>query len=162
MELKKELVRLCDALNRAGIKYIVVGGCAVILHGYYRTTHDIDLIVDAAPETIHKMKEVLYKVFGSEDVFNINDDDVEQYAVVRFAPESEEIVIDLIGKIGNITFEVADKDKEGIEIEGVIIPVCGLSTLIETKKGIRPKDKEDLLFLMGKKEYLERHRKIDP
>src|SRR3989304_282433 len=113
MELKKELVRLCDALNRAGIKYIVVGGCAVILHGYYRTTHDIDLIVDAAPETIHKMKEV------------------------------------------------ADKDKEGIEIEGVIIPVCGLSTLIETKKGIRPKDKEDLLFLMGKKEYFERHRKND-
>src|SRR3972149_6461669 len=92
----------------------------------------------------------------------INDDDVEQYAVVRFAPESEEIVIDLIGKIGNITFEVADKDKEGIEIEGGIIPVGGLSTLIETKKGIRPKDKEDLLFLMGKKEYFERHRKIDP
>ena len=39
--------------------------------------------------------------------------------------------------------------------------MCGLSTLIETKKGIRPKDKEDLLFLMGKKEYLERHRKND-
>ena len=35
-------------------------------------------------------------------------------------------------------------------------PVCGLSTLIETKKGIRPKDKEDLLFLIGKKEYLEK------
>ena len=72
MELKKELVRLCDALNRAGIKYIVVGGCAVILHGYYRTTHDIDLIVDTAPETIRKMKEVLYNVFGSEEVFNIH------------------------------------------------------------------------------------------
>ncbi|HZX48278.1 MAG TPA: DUF6036 family nucleotidyltransferase [Nitrospirota bacterium] len=161
MELKKELVRLCDALNRAGIKYIVVGGCAVILHGYYRTTHDIDLIVDTAPETIRKMKEVLYHVFGSEEVFNIHDDDVAQYAVVRFAPESGDIVIDLIGKIGEISFAVADKDKEGVEIEGVIIPVCGLSTLIETKKGIRPKDKEDLLFLMGKKEYLERHRKND-
>ncbi|MCC6542903.1 MAG: hypothetical protein IT392_00175 [Nitrospirae bacterium] len=107
LELQKELVRLCDALNRAGIKYIVVGGCAVILHVYYRTTHDIGLIVDTAPETIRKMKEVLYKVFGSEDVFNINDD-VAQYAVVRIAPESEDIVIDLIGKIGAISFEAVD------------------------------------------------------
>jgi len=88
---------------------------------------------------------VLHKLFGSEEVFNIHNDDVAQYAVVRFAPESEEIVIDLIGKIG--------------EIEGVIIPVCGLSTLIETKKGVRPKDQEDLIFLTGKKGYLERHRK---
>ena len=37
-----------------------VGGCAVILYGYYRTTHDIDLIVDTAPEIIRKMKEAYY------------------------------------------------------------------------------------------------------
>jgi hypothetical protein len=46
--------------------------------------------------------------------------------------------------------------ERGIISNGVKIPVCGLSTLIETKKGIRPKDKEDLLFLMGKKEYLKK------
>ncbi|GBE05665.1 MAG TPA: hypothetical protein ENG95_04940 [Nitrospirae bacterium] len=53
------------------------------------------------------------------------------------------------------------KDKEEVEVEGVNIPVCGLSTLIETKKGVRPKDKEDLLFLLGKKEYLERQHRND-
>jgi predicted nucleotidyltransferase len=159
MELQKELVRLCDALNREGGKYVVVGGCAVILHGYYRTTHDIDLIIDTSPESIGKIKNALYKLFGSKDVFEIRDDDVIQYAVVRFAPESEEIVIDLIGKIGDVSFEMAIKDIEEVQIDGVMIPVCGLSTLIETKKGIRPKDKEDLLFLLGKKEYLERQRK---
>ena len=57
MELQKELVRLCDALNRAEIKYIVVGGCAVILHGYYRTTHDIDLIVDTAPVPFNSLSQ---------------------------------------------------------------------------------------------------------
>ncbi len=159
MELQEELVRLCAALNRANIKYIVVGGCAVILHGYFRTTHDIDLIVDASPESIRKIKEAFYEVFGSKDAFEIRDDDVLQYTVVRFAPESEEIVIDLMGKIGDISFETAIKDVEEIDVEGVKIPVCGLSTLIETKKGVRPKDKEDLLFLMGKKEYLERQQK---
>lgn len=62
----------------------------------------------------------------------------------------------MIGKIGTIDFKRAIQDVEEIEIEGIKIPVCGLSTLIETKKGIRPKDREDLLFLKGKREYLER------
>jgi hypothetical protein len=63
-----------------------------------------------------------------------------------------------MGKVGEIDFEVAKNDVEMIDFEGVMIPVCGLSTLIETKKGVRPKDKDDLLFLIGKKEYLERNK----
>lgn len=161
MELQKELIRLCAALNLANVRYIVVGGCAVILHGYYRTTHDIDLIVDSSVESVRKIKESLFEVFGSNEVFEIRDDDIKQYAVVRFAPESEEIVIDLIGKIGDISYETAFKDVEEVEIEGVKIPVCGLSTLIETKQGLRPKDKEDLLFLIGKKEFLAKQSKND-
>jgi len=158
VELLKEITKLCDALNNAKIKYVIVGGCAVILHGYYRTTHDIDLIIEPSAENVKRLKEVLYKIFASKDVFDILDDDVRQYTLVRFAPEQEEIVIDLMGKIGDISFEIASNDIEEIEIEGVKIPVCGLSTLIETKRGIRPKDKEDLLFLIGKKEYLEKQK----
>lgn len=161
MELLKELVKLCEALNSAKIKYVVVGGCAVILHGYYRTTHDIDLLVEPSLENVKNLKDVLYRTFNSKDVFEISDDDVMRYAVVRFAPESEEIVIDLIGKIGEISSDIANNDIEVVELEGVKISVCGLSTLIETKKGVRPKDKEDLLFLMGKKEYLEKQQKND-
>lgn len=159
MELLKELVKLCDALNSSKIRYVVVGGCAVILHGYYRTTHDIDLVIDPSSENVKNLKESLYRLYGSKDVFEIADDDISRYTVVRFAPESEEIVIDLVGKIGEVTFGMAIKDIENIELEGVKIPLIGLSTLIETKKGIRPKDKEDLLFLIGKKEYLERLKK---
>ena len=156
MELQEEILRVCTAFNREGVKYVVVGGCAVILHGYYRTTHDIDLLVDSSPENIRRLKKALREVFESDDVSEIRDVDISQYAVVRFAPESEEIVIDMIGKIGKIDFEVAAQDIEEVELEGIKIPVCGLSTLIETKKGVRPKDKEDLLFLLGKKDYLKK------
>jgi hypothetical protein len=156
VELQKEILRLCNALNLEGVRYVLVGGCAVILHGYYRTTHDIDLLVDPSSENIRRLKTVLSELFSSNDAFEIQDDDIERYAVVRFAPESEEIVIDLIGKIGEIDFEFAKNDIVEMEIEGTIIPVCGLSTLIETKKGIRPKDKEDSLFLLGKREYLKK------
>lgn len=156
MDLQKELVKLCASLNREGVKYVIIGGCAVVLHGYFRTTNDIDLLVESSPENIKRLKKALHDLWGSKEVFEIGDDDIEQYAVVRFAPESEEIAIDLIGKIGKITYEVAIGNTEELGIEGVKVPLCGLSTLIETKKGIRPKDKEDLLFLKGKMEYLER------
>jgi predicted nucleotidyltransferase len=156
VELQKEIVRVCEALNSEGVKYVVVGGCAVILHGYYRTTHDIDLLVDSSIENIRRLKKALQEIFKSDEISEIRDVDIDQYAVVRFAPESEEIVIDMIGKIGKIDFKIAIQDIEKIELEGIKIPVCGLSTLIETKKGIRPKDKEDLLFLIGKKEYLKK------
>jgi len=157
VELQKEIVRVCKALNSEGVKYVVVGGCAVILHGYYRTTHDIDLLVDSSIENIRRLKKALKEIFKSDEISEIRDVDIDQYAVVRFAPESEEIVIDMIGKIGKIDFKMAMQDIEEIELEGIKIPVCGLSTLIETKKGIRPKDKEDLLFLVGKKEYLKKN-----
>ena len=106
MELQKEIVRVCEALNSEGVKYVVVGGCAVILHGYYRTTHDIDLLVDASIENIRRLKKALQEIFKSDEISEIRDVDIDQYAVVRFAPESEEIVIDMIGKIGKIDFKM--------------------------------------------------------
>ena len=97
MELQKEIVRVCEALNSEGVKYVVVGGCAVILHGYFRTTHDIDLLVDSSIENIRRLKKALQEIFKSDEISEIRDVDIDQYAVVRFAPESEEIVIDMIG-----------------------------------------------------------------
>jgi hypothetical protein len=39
-----------EALNRAGGRYVVVGGVAVNLYGYVRGTTDIDVVIDLAPE----------------------------------------------------------------------------------------------------------------
>jgi len=36
-------------LEQAGAGYVVVGGVAVVLHGYARVTADIDLVVDLRP-----------------------------------------------------------------------------------------------------------------
>jgi len=37
------------ALNAAGVRYLVVGGVAVVLHGHLRTTADLDLVVSLEP-----------------------------------------------------------------------------------------------------------------
>lgn len=39
-----------SALERAKVRYLVVGGVAVVLHGYLRTTLDLDLVVQLEPD----------------------------------------------------------------------------------------------------------------
>jgi len=47
------------ALNDAEVDYLVVGGIAVIAHGYQRTTTDVDLVVGLSPENIGKAMATL-------------------------------------------------------------------------------------------------------
>lgn len=55
----EDLVRLCRRLNEAGALYVVIGGFAMILHGYTRGTMDVDLLVDPAPDNIRRVKAAL-------------------------------------------------------------------------------------------------------
>jgi predicted nucleotidyltransferase len=46
-------------LHEAGVRYIVVGGLAVIEHGFLRQTKDIDLVIDLEPANIVQGLEAL-------------------------------------------------------------------------------------------------------
>src|SRR6266540_867454 len=48
-----------EALNHAAVRYVVVGGVAVVLHGYARFTADLDLVVDLSPTESSKAIEAL-------------------------------------------------------------------------------------------------------
>lgn len=43
---------MVGALNEAGVRYLIVGGLAVMAHGYQRTTVDLDLVVQLMPQNI--------------------------------------------------------------------------------------------------------------
>lgn len=40
---------IVGALEKAGVRYLVAGGLAVVAHGYLRFTKDIDLVVQLFP-----------------------------------------------------------------------------------------------------------------
>ena len=40
------------ALNNANVQYLIVGGLAVVAHGYERLTRDVDLVIGLEPENI--------------------------------------------------------------------------------------------------------------
>lgn len=48
------LEQIFGALQGAEVRYLVVGGMAVIAHGYVRTTKDIDLVIALEPENLKR------------------------------------------------------------------------------------------------------------
>jgi hypothetical protein len=50
---------LFDALNRADVRYVVVGDVAVVLHGFARLTGDVDLAIDLRPPETRKAVHAL-------------------------------------------------------------------------------------------------------
>ncbi|PYS92990.1 MAG: hypothetical protein DMF64_06965 [Acidobacteria bacterium] len=50
-----------DQLEREQVRYVVVGGIAVILHGYVRPIADLDIVVAAAPEEANRTLHTLMR-----------------------------------------------------------------------------------------------------
>ena len=53
---------LFQALNDTGVRYVVVGGVATVLHGYARLTADVDLVIDLAPDEARKFMLALVRL----------------------------------------------------------------------------------------------------
>ena len=99
----RDLTRLCDALNRAGCRYILIGGFAVNYYGLDRATHDIDFLVESSKENVQRLKEAL-SVLEDNAAADLGLGDIEQYLVVRV---QDEITVDLLGAVGDVRFENA-------------------------------------------------------
>lgn len=54
----EDLLELCRNLNRNNVAYIVIGGMAVIQHGFVRATEDIDLLVDTSGNNEKRLKQM--------------------------------------------------------------------------------------------------------
>ena len=135
-----DLVRLARALNAHHVRYVLIGGFAVIAHGGARTTKDIDLLIDAGPANVARVREAL-QILEDKAVNDVADDDVARYSVVRVA---DEIVVDL--KACGVDYADARRDAVEILFAGVH-PVASPRTLIRTKNTIRPSDAADRQFL---------------
>jgi predicted nucleotidyltransferase len=139
----EDLVRICRALNDAGARYILIGGFAVIAHGGARTTKDIDLLVDASPENITRVKHAL-QILEDRAVDQVAETDVVRYTVVRVA---DEVVVDLMALACGVDYDNAAADAMTITIDGVAVTVASPVTLIRTKNTMRPSDAADRRYL---------------
>jgi hypothetical protein len=142
----EDLTRLCRRLNQENVRYLLIGGFAVILHGFVRTTKDIDLLIDPSASNVQALRRAL-ATLPDNAVADVADDDIRRYQVVRVA---DEIVVDLMAAACGISYDDAIADAEAAEIDGVEFPVASKATLIRMKQTSRPSDLADRQFLQSR------------
>lgn len=145
-----DLIKICRSLEENNVKYVLVGGWAMAFHGVVRATMDIDLLVDASRDNVLRLKKAL-SILEDNQIANLELDDIKNLVIVRVA---DEVVIDLMGRIGDVN--TGNAGIEIIDYNGVKVKVADLETMIKTKQGLRPKDQNDLLFLMTKQEQTDK------
>ncbi|HMP72848.1 MAG TPA: hypothetical protein PKE55_06240 [Kiritimatiellia bacterium] len=140
---REDLVRICRALNDKHAHYVVVGGTAMIEAGLLRTTHGVDLLVDASDENVGKVCDAL-TVLSDQASRDVASDDVRNYTVVRI---NDEFTVDLMGKACGLSYQDAVEDIVWKDFDGVLIPFASLQLLWKTKQTYREKDALDRSFL---------------
>ena len=139
----EDLLSVCRELNRVAAQYVVIGGMAVIHHGFVRATEDIDLLLNPSAENIERVRQAL-SVLPDQAVLNVRDTDLEEYQVVRVA---DEIVVDLMSVACGVDYEEAKTQVLWSTVEGVPIPFASARLLWKLKQAPRAKDELDRMFL---------------
>jgi len=133
-----------EALNKNDVRYILVGGYSVILHGYSRTTGDMDLWVERTKENYLKILNA-FAEFGMS-VFDMTEENFLNHPVWDvFTFGIPPVAIDLMIKLEGIDFPSAYNRSVIFKDEDLEIRTIHKNDLIAAKqKAGRSKDLDDL------------------
>lgn len=145
MLLPPEFKRLLSALSSKEVDYLVVGGYAVIFHGYVRTTGDLDIWVALNSENAAKL-EAAIRLMGFNPPGLKAEWFVRKGAVMRIGQEP--LRFDIINDIDGVTFAECYARRVEAVIEGIPVNIISLPDLKTNKKASgRNKDLADLDYL---------------
>ncbi len=133
-----------NALNKAEVRYILVGGYSVVLHGYSRTTGDMDLWVERNAENYHKLK-IAFQIFGMP-VFDMTEENFLAHPVWDvFTFGTPPVAIDIMVNLEGLDFEATFKKAVYFEDDELKIRTINRNDLIAAKRiAGRAKDINDL------------------
>jgi len=137
---KSRLATVCGLLNEGGVKYVVVGGFAVALHGVVRATKDIDLLIEPTLENAARALKALEGLtFGIARELDPADVVANPITIIGDDPR-----VDLLTLAWSVRYADAAPKAQRVKIDGVEVPFADLDTLIRTKQTDRFQDKADL------------------
>ena len=139
------------ALAKHDVRYMIVGGEAVIYYGHARLTGVSDIFYERTPESVSRLYSALNE-FWLNDIPGIESEDelMQKGTIFQFGVPPNRI--DLINDIEGVAFKEAWKNHVEVNFPGRVrkMKICyiGLDELIKNKRAVgRHKDMEDLEFL---------------
>lgn len=130
-----------EALNETGVEYILVGGYAVILHGYIRSTADMDVWVNKTGNNYSKLKKAFH-LFGAP-IFSQQEFLGDEFDVWGIGIEPNRI--EVLNNVKGVEFSEAFPFCKTFTQNNVAVNYIHLTHLIQAKEAAgRFKDKDDI------------------
>ena len=155
-----DIERLLSDLNDANVRYLVVGGVAVVLHGYARATFDLDLVVELESANLRRALDVFAaRGFKPRPPVPIeafaNPEErrrwIEEKNLIVFSlwhPKMIAFEIDLFVK-EPFPFDKAYRRAQRLPIGDSIVTVASIDDIIAMKRETgRAQDAEDIEVLL--------------
>lgn len=140
---------LLKLLKEHKADFIIIGATAFPVHGYARSTLDIDIFIRPTMVNAEKTWQVL-KEFG----YDVTDIKIEELLKKKLLIRQYAVETDIHPFVKGVSFESVWKNKVKAKFGGTSVYFASLGDIIKMKRAAgRPKDKEDL-------KYLRRLRKI--
>lgn len=134
---------LLESLKEHKVDFVVIGATAFPVHGYARSTLDIDIFIRPTETNAVRTLQAL-RAFGY-DVADINKEDLlkKKLLIRQYAVET-----DIHPFVKGITFEEAWGNKVRAKFGDTLVYFASLDDLIKMKRAAaRPGDLEDLKYL---------------
>lgn len=129
--LNQDFKEFVVSLNDNQVRYLVIGGYAVSLHGYPRYTKDIDIWIEMSPENAKRMVKALEQFgFGSLDLQADDFQAPDQIIQLGYPPNR----IDLITTPPGVEFEPCYVSRVEVEIDDVKVNFIDLEHLKQNKR----------------------------
>ncbi len=151
--------KIFKELDKEKVKYLVVGGVAVSLHGYPRFTGDLDLLLYLEKSNLEKVDRVMKKLKYFErlpiSVMQLSDRKkvkkwMKEKNLKAFSfcpPQNNPLTVDIIIE-ESLDYTKLNKTKVIKKVGGIAIPVISFEGLVKMKKKAgRPQDIRDLQAL---------------
>jgi hypothetical protein len=144
--LNEDFLDLISEFNRADVRYLLVGGYAVGIHGHPRATKDLDLWVAATPDNAPRVIAAL-RAFGAP-LASLQESDLATPGtgfMMGLPPRR----IDIVTTVDGLAFDDAWPGAMDVEVGGgVTCKVIGLQDLLINKAAAgRPQDLADVAAL---------------
>ncbi|MFL5429207.1 MAG: hypothetical protein ACJ79M_06280, partial [Myxococcales bacterium] len=152
---------MLQALDAAGVQFIVVGGLAATIHGSPRLTQDLDIVYSRTAENLERLVRALRPFHpylrGAPPGLPFLFDARTLKSGLNFTFVTDLGWMDLLGEItGGGDYDRLLPHSTDLQMFGVSIKVLNLEKLIEVKRAAgRPKDFETIAELEAIREELK-------
>ena len=140
-----ELRRILAALEREGVRYVLVGSMAMAAQGIVRATRDADFFVAPDEDNVARLRRALKSVFDDDpNLDEITAADLGgDYPAVEYTPPHGRYSMDILARLGE-AFRYEDLEAEDVVVEGVRARVATPRMLYRMKKDAAgPQDRLD-------------------